>query len=196
MENKENSRREFIQQATLAGTGLLLASPLQLFSNEKNVKTMKYIVSVYIVLTCFLLSSASCNTDKNVEPTTTQTNNTSNQTNGTMKITIGSSVYSATLYDNATTKAFKAMLPMTLNMSELNGNEKYFYFSNTLPTNSAPGGNIQNGDLMLYGDNCLVLFYESLNTTYNYTRLGKISNPNGLASALGTGNITIKFELE
>lgn len=146
-----------------------------------------------MVLTYFILSNARFITDKYVEPTTTKTNDMSNQT---MKITIGSSVYTAILYDNATANAFKAMLPMTLNMSELNGNEKYFYFSNTLPTDSAPGGNIQNGDLMLYGDNCLVLFYESLNTTYNYTRLGKIDNINGLVTSLGTGNVTIKFELE
>jgi hypothetical protein len=148
---------------------------------------------VALVLTYFILSNARFITDKDVGPNTTKTNNMSNQT---MKITIGSSVYTAILYDNATAKAFKAMLPMTLNMSELNGNEKYFYFSNTLPTDSAPGVNIQNGDLMLYGDNCLVLFYESLNTTYNYTRLGKIDNINGLVSSLGTGNVTIKFELE
>jgi uncharacterized zinc-type alcohol dehydrogenase-like protein len=38
--NSKKGRREFIQQATLAGTGLLLATPLQLFSNEKNTKTM------------------------------------------------------------------------------------------------------------------------------------------------------------
>lgn len=113
-----------------------------------------------------------------------------------MKITVGSSVFTATLYDNPTATAFKAMLPMTINMSELNNNEKFYYFSNTLPTNASFGGSIQVGDLMLYGNNCLVLFYESLNTSYSYTRLGKISDTTGLVAALGSGNIMVSFELQ
>lgn len=134
---------------------------------------------------------------KDVEPNdTNQLTDTVNPTNGTMKITIGSSVFTATFYDNATATAFKSMLPITINMSELNGNEKYFYFSNTLPTNASPGGTIQNGDLMLYGNNCLVLFYESFNTSYSYSRIGKITNTTGLANAVGNGNVEVKFEME
>jgi hypothetical protein len=111
-----------------------------------------------------------------------------------MKITIGATVFTATLYNNPTATAFKAMLPLTINMSELNGNEKFYYFSGTLPANASVGGDIRSGDLMLYGNNCLVLFYEDLNSSYSYTRLGRIDNVNGLVKALGTGSITIKFE--
>ena len=112
-----------------------------------------------------------------------------------MKITIDTSVFTATLTDDETTAAFQAILPMTINMSELNGNEKFFYFATTLPSNASPGA-IQVGDLMLYGNNCLVLFYENLNTSYSYSRLGKIDNTIGLVAALGSGNVTIKLELE
>lgn len=52
-------------------------------------------------------------------------------------------------------------LPLTLNMDELNGNEKFYFFSEKFPTDSEPVGNIRAGDLMLYGSLCLVLFYES-----------------------------------
>lgn len=38
--NKQPSRRKFIQQTTLAGAGLMLASPLQLFSQTDKTKTM------------------------------------------------------------------------------------------------------------------------------------------------------------
>lgn len=39
-------------------------------------------------------------------------------------ITVGSTVFQATLYDNETVAAFKAMLPLTLNMIDLNANGK------------------------------------------------------------------------
>lgn len=149
------------------------------------------------VLISFSWSIAGCSKNEDVEPNdTNQVTDTVNPTNGTMKITIGTSVFTATFYDNATATAFKSMLPITINMSELNGNEKYFYFSNTLPTNASPGGTIQNGDLMLYGNNCLVLFYESFNTSYSYSRIGKITNTTGLANAVGNGNVEVKFEME
>lgn len=150
-----------------------------------------------VVLIPFSWSIAGCSKNEDVEPNdTNQLTDTVNPTNGTMKITIGTSVFTATFYDNATATAFKSMLPITINMSELNGNEKYFYFSNTLPTNASPGGTIQNGDLMLYGNNCLVLFYESFNTSYSYSRIGKITNTTRLANAVGNGNVEVKFEME
>lgn len=45
MENKHSSRRKFIQQTALASGALLVANPLQLFSNETNTTTMKNIKS-------------------------------------------------------------------------------------------------------------------------------------------------------
>ena len=39
-----------------------------------------------------------------------------------MRIKIGSNSSTATLSDNATTTAFRGMLPMTVKMSDLNGN--------------------------------------------------------------------------
>jgi hypothetical protein len=119
-----------------------------------------------------------------------------NTGNMNIRITVGQSVFTATLYGNATAKAFKAKLPMTLNMVELNGNEKYFDLPYNLPTNASNPGTIQSGDLMLYGPNTLVLFYKGLSTSYKYTRLGRINDVTGLAAALGSGNATVTYELE
>lgn len=58
------------------------------------------------------------------------------------------------------------------NMLELNGNEKYAYIEKTLPTNSNNPKHILAGDIMLYGSDCLVIFYKSLKTNYNYTKIG------------------------
>jgi hypothetical protein len=113
-----------------------------------------------------------------------------------LKITIGTNTFTASFYDNATATAFKAKLPMAINMIELNGNEKYFDLPDNLPVNASNPGTIQTGDLMMYGSNTLVLFYKTFSTSYNYTRLGHIDNPSGLATALGSGNVTVKFEVE
>lgn len=113
-----------------------------------------------------------------------------------LKITVGSAVFTATLYDNATVNALKLMLPLTINMSELNGNEKFYDFANNLPSNAGNPGSIQNGDIMLYGNRTLVLFYKSFSTSYNYTRIGKVVDISGWADALGSGSITVRYELE
>ena len=113
-----------------------------------------------------------------------------------LKIKIGSNTFTATFSNNATATAFKAMLPMTINMSELNGNEKYFNLPDNLPTNASNPGTIQTGDLMMYGSNTLVLFYKTFSTSYSYTRLGRIDNPSGLAAILSSGSITVTFEME
>jgi hypothetical protein len=152
---------------------------------------MKIISALLVSLICIQLFACSKNNE--IE----QTNNSDNHSNtdtSKMKITIGAAVFTATLNNNATATAFRAMLPLTINMDELNGNEKFYYFSTTLPTNASSGGNIQVGDLMLYSNNCLVLFYEGFNTSYSYTRLGKIDNTAGLVAALGAGSVTVKFE--
>ena len=112
-----------------------------------------------------------------------------------MKITLGSTIFIASLLDNPTTQAFKKLLPLTLDMSDLNDNEKYFYLSTTLPAKSMVGGNIKAGDIMLYGNNCLVLFYKGLQTSYSYTKLGHIEDVSGLIEALGNGNVILKFEI-
>jgi hypothetical protein len=113
-----------------------------------------------------------------------------------MKIKIGSKTFVATLEDNATATAFKALWPLAAEMSELNGNEKYFKLREKLPTNASNPGTIQNGDLMLYGSDTLVLFYKTFPTSYRYTRLGRVNEPGGLAVAVGPGNVKVSIEPE
>ena len=111
-------------------------------------------------------------------------------------IRVGPVAFTATLENNAAATAFKALLPITVNMSELNGNEKYYYLPGSLPSAASNPGTIRTGDLMLYGSDCLVLFYETFSTSYRYTRLGAVDNPSGLVAALGSGSVTVTFELQ
>jgi len=116
--------------------------------------------------------------------------------NSKIKLKFNSQIFTATLLDNKSVKAFKEMLPLTMKMTELNGNEKYVDLPHSLPTNSYHPEMIQIGDLMLYGSKTFVLFYKSFSTPYSYTKLGSIDDVKGLASSLGSGNVTITFELE
>ena len=108
----------------------------------------------------------------------------------TMKAIINNKEYVIKLESNETVNSLINLLPIEITMNELNGNEKYIYLDNTLPTNSYNPNRINKGDVMLYGNNCLVIFYKSFDTSYSYTKIGHIDN----LEDLGTGNIIVKLE--
>ena len=111
-------------------------------------------------------------------------------------ITIENKKYEAILYDNSTTKELIKKFPITITMSDLNGNEKYYNFSKSFSTSSENVANINKGDIMLFGDDCLVIFYKSFSTRYRYTKLGYIKNLEDLENSLGKGDIEITFILK
>ena len=106
---------------------------------------------------------------------------------------IGGTRFDATFEDNASANALMKKFQKTYTMSELNGNEKYVYVDDELPTNEKAVGKIRAGDIMLYGSDCIVIFYKSFSTQYRYTRLGRITNTAGLKAAAGSGSVKVKF---
>lgn len=107
-----------------------------------------------------------------------------------IKVIINNNTYTLKLENNKTVEDFINLLPKKFTMNELNGNEKYIYMDNSLTTNSYNPKHIEKGDIMLFGDNCLVIFYKSFDTSYSYTKIGHIDN----LEDLGNGSITAKFE--
>lgn len=167
---------------------------------------MKKLINL-LTAVLILLALCACSNNRNtnngvsktaetstVQESITEETEMADKFDNTITVTVGDKVFSAQLYDNETAKAFYDMLPLTLNMNELHGNEKYYNLSNSLPTDSLNIGIINNGDIMLYGNNCIVLFYDSFSTEYSYTEIGYIENPAALADAVGDDNITITFE--
>jgi len=143
------------------------------------------------------MSSVGCGQERPAPETEPRASNvTDNSKTTKMKIKIGAKTFDATLFDNPTADAFKALLPLTLEMDELNGNEKKYDFSKDLPTDAANPKTIESGDLMIWQKNTLVLFYKSFPTSYSYTKLGKIRDPSGLEAAVGKGSIRVTFELD
>ena len=110
-----------------------------------------------------------------------------------MWMTVGERRVAITLTDNAAARAFAAQLPLTLDMSELNGNEKHGDLPKLLPANASRPGTIRNGDLMLYGRATLVVFYVTFQSSYSYTRLSRVDDRSELAQALGPRGVRVLF---
>lgn len=110
-----------------------------------------------------------------------------------MWMTVGERRFAITLADTEAARAFAAMLPLTIDMPDLNSNEKHAKLPKALPTSSIRPGTIHNGDLMLYGAQTLVVFYLTFDSIYSYTRLGRVDAPADLAQVLGRGTARITF---
>ena len=157
----------------------------------------KILLGVLIVIIILVVTLIVINLkDGNNDTSQNRAINTSEEIDGddlSMKInlTINGNSFTAILDDNETTRELLNRLPIEVSMSELNGNEKYYYFDEILPTNSYRPGSISTGDIMLYGSDCLVIFYEDFDTPYSYTRVGKIDNVDNLKDALGNGNVNV-----
>ena len=110
-----------------------------------------------------------------------------------MWMSIGERRFAITLAETEAARAFIALLPLTVNMEELNGNEKKKELPSPLPTEASRPGTIRNGDLLLWGSRTLVVFYQTFDSPYAYTRLGRIDDPSGLPQALGRGDVRVVF---
>ena len=147
---------------------------------------MKKII-IYLLLITILLTGCTRVEEKN----NINKENTSKESDivSSLNIVINNDNYVLNLESNETVTKLLELLPLEVEMSELNGNEKYIYLDESLPTNSSNPKHINSGDVMLFGDNCLVIFYKSFDTSYSYTKIGHIDN----LKDLGSNNIIVKI---
>jgi hypothetical protein len=109
---------------------------------------------------------------------------------------VGERRFAVALADTEAARAFVAQLPLTLDMPDLNGNEKHVKLPKPLPVNATRPGTIRNGDLMLWGADTLVVFYLTFDSPYSYTRLGRIEDSAALPQVLGRGQVRVTFMKE
>lgn len=107
-----------------------------------------------------------------------------------MKININNEEYVINVENETLMEELFNSLPQTFTMTELNGNEKYYYLnSNMKNANSEAVGQVQKGDVMLFGSDCLVIFYDSFETEFRYTKIGHIDNLGDLEN----GNVDVSI---
>lgn len=158
--------------------------------NKKIIYNILVILSLFIIVGCNLKKVEKKENNEMINVKQNDINNNSSEVIDSLKIFINNQEYTIDLENNETVKSFIKLLPKEFYMNELNGNEKYVYLDDKLPTNESNPKNINAGDVMLYGNNCLVIFYKSFNTNYSYTKIGHIDNlPN-----LGNDDIKVKIE--
>ncbi len=109
----------------------------------------------------------------------------------TIVLAVGDASFTVALADTEAARELAGRLPLRLDMAELNGNEKYASLDRPFAAKAEKVRRIEAGDMMLWGNDCLVIFYQSFDTPYTYTRLGRIHNANGLANAVGKGNVSV-----
>ena len=151
------------------------------------------VVVVSAIVTTILMNNKSPNIDPELNQETSITNNNEKE-NKMAKIyaSLNNEKLEINLEENSTTSALVKLLPLDITMNDLNKNEKYAYLDESLPTNTYSPKHIEAGDVMLFGDNCLVIFYESFDTSYSYSKIGHINN----LPVLDDGNVSVNLSTE
>ena len=150
------------------------------------------VIIISVVVTTIMMNNKKPDTDPNLTPETNQSIDNQEITMDKIYININGKKHELNLEKNSTTSALLKLLPLDIVVSDLNGNEKYAYLDSPLPTNVYSPKHIEAGDVMLFGDNCLVIFYESFDTSYSYSKIGYINN----LPSLDDGNISISIDVK
>ena len=111
-----------------------------------------------------------------------------------IRIKVGNHELTATLQDNATTRAFVDMLPITLTMLDLYGREMCYRFPDALPTDDVNTCGYEVGEIVYYPPmHSFVILYAQNGERFSMQKLGKINT--GVGAFENIGNIDVSFEL-
>ena len=113
-----------------------------------------------------------------------------------MRVQVGNQIFEAALEDNAAADAFVEMMKagsVVIRMTDYSGFEKVGSLGTSLPSSDTQM-TTQSGDIVLYNDSQIVMFYGS--NSWSYTRIGKIEDLAGWEEALGAGEVTVTFSTD
>ena len=112
-----------------------------------------------------------------------------------VNITVGDTVLTAVLEDNAATRAWTEQMPVTLPMMDLYGREMcYRYGAGTFPTDELRSDGYEVGDLAYWPPmGSLVILYKQNGERFERQHLGHIDG--GVEVFDGIGDVDVTFEL-
>lgn len=139
------------------------------------------------------LSESNASPATNVGPAPAATSPAAQQAESRIWMTVRDKRFAITLADTQAAREFAALLPLSLDMPDLNNNEKHAELPKALTAHAIRPGTILSGDLMLYGSQTLVAFYVTFTSPYSYTRLGRIDDPAELARVFGSDAVRISL---
>jgi len=141
--------------------------------------------------------SASQTASESAEATATENTETTSETSENMqvKITVGETVLTATLEDNATARALVEQMPLTVSMMDLYGREMCYRFgAGALPTDDLRSDSYEVGDIAYWPPaGSLVILYAQNGEQFERQHLGHIDS--GMEVFETTGDTEVTFEL-
>lgn len=115
---------------------------------------------------------------------------------GSLEIAVGEHRLEAAFEDNRSAEEFRELLtegPVTVEMEDYGGFEKVGALGSTLTRCDEPI-TAEPGDVILYQGDQITVYYGT--NSWNFTRLAKIKDPDGLKEKLGEGTVSITFSLK
>jgi hypothetical protein len=125
---------------------------------------------------------------------TGNTNTTTPEGNVKIKITVGSTVLTATLDDNSTTRALVTKFPITVPMQDLYSREMCYHFPDALPADNVRNTDYEVGEIIYWPPrHSLVIMYAQNGERFSMQKIGHIDGSVGIFR--NTGDVDVVFEL-
>lgn len=153
------------------------------------MKLLRKLLFIGLFYSCFIFLSGCGTADSSREKNAPSKISKGSET---IQLKMNGNDYQIDLERNTTAEELHEILPEEFAMKDLHQNEKYFELPKALPVQAEKVGKIEIGDVLLYGDQTLVIFYQSFETSYSYTRIGRIRQPELLAEQLGNGDVIVE----
>lgn len=122
-----------------------------------------------------------------------ETNEEMKQETFIVKLKFGNHELTATLMNNATTRAFVNKLPITLPMQDLYGREMCYRFPEALPTDDVNTCSYEVGEIVYYPPmHSFVIMYAQNGEHFSMQKLGRINSDVTILNGIGNIDITFK----
>lgn len=112
-----------------------------------------------------------------------------------LKITVGEKILYAAIYDSEATRDFIQLLPLEMDMQDLNRREKYSAIAVRLSNNGTIKNTYEVGDISYWLGGGLAVFYQQDHTIVKagLIKIGQLKE--GIASFETAENLKVKFEV-